>query len=255
MIPPNLAVFLANFTAFLEQILSFWQPHILVVDDDRRLRELLSRTLAENGYLVATASDAQDAKAKLEAVQFDALVLDVMMPGQDGMALTRELRARPATAALPVLLLTARGEKDDRIAGLEAGSDDYLVKPFEPRELHLRLQAILRRVPREKPDRDIWFGRLHYNMARDELQDEGEVLRLSQVEAGLLRLLAENPGRVISREQLVERSPVPINDRTVDVQVTRLRRKIEPDAARPRFLVTVRGEGYMLLPEKDKTLP
>lgn len=230
--------------------MSFWQSHILVVDDDKRLRELISRYLTENGFLVTTALHADDARAKIEAVTFDLIVLDVMMPGMDGYSFTKELRQARLTANQPILLLTARGEKDDRIAGLEAGSDDYLVKPFEPRELLLRIQAILRRVPKEKTDKDIWFGSLYYDAARDELRDESEVIRLSQVEAGLLKLLAESAGRVISREQLVERSTVPINDRTVDVQVTRLRRKIEADPTKPRYLVTVRGEGYMLMPEK-----
>lgn len=231
--------------------MSLWQPHILVVDDDKRLRALISRYLADHGHLVTTATDAQDAQGKLDTVRFDLMVLDVMMPGMNGYAFTQALRESRAYRDLPILLLTARGEKDDRIAGLEAGSDDYLIKPFEPRELLLRIKAILRRVPSQGAQKDIWFGTLFYDAARDELRDGTEMIRLSQVEAGLLRLLAESAGDVISREQLVERSPIPINDRTVDVQVTRLRRKIEPDPAKPRYLVTVRGEGYMLMPEKS----
>lgn len=230
-----------------------WQPHILVVDDDRRLRDLLRKYLMDQNVMVSTATDAKDAADKLAAAQFDLMVLDVMMPGEDGFSFTKRLRESRKTRDLPILLLTARGESDDRINGLEAGSDDYLVKPFEPRELQLRIQAILRRRPNDGAQKEIWIGRWCYDMARSELRDETDVVRLTEVEASLMKVFAQYPGEAISREQLVERSSIPINDRTVDVQVTRLRRKIEPDPRQPRYLVTVRGEGYMLLPEREKT--
>lgn len=229
-----------------------WQPHILVVDDDKRLRELLRKTLMEQNLMVSTASDAQDAEAKLATCAFDLMVLDVMMPGEDGMAFTRRLREKRETRQLPILLLTARAESGDRIEGLEAGSDDYLVKPFEPRELLLRIQAILRRRPADNTSKAIWLGRWLYDGARGELRDETEVVRLTDVEASLMKVFSQYVGESISREQLVERSSLPINDRTVDVQVTRLRRKIEPDPKQPRYLITVRGEGYRLMPEREK---
>ncbi|HVY12762.1 MAG TPA: response regulator [Alphaproteobacteria bacterium] len=232
--------------------MSSWQPHILVVDDDKRLRDLLRKYLMDQGYLVSTAPHPQDAAPKLEAVQFDLMVLDVMMPGEDGFSFTRRLRQDRRFKNLPILLLTARGESSDRISGLETGSDDYLVKPFEPRELQLRIQAILRRAPKEEEAREIWIGRWLYDAGRGELRDETDVLRLTDVEAGLLKVLADAPFETISREELVKRSALPVNDRTVDVQVTRLRRKIEPDPKQPRYLVTVRGEGYRLLPEREK---
>lgn len=230
-----------------------WQPHILVVDDDKRLRELLRKTLMEQNVMVSTAADARDAEAKLATCAFDLMVLDVMMPGEDGMAFTRRLREKRDTRQLPILLLTARAESSDRIEGLEAGSDDYLVKPFEPRELQLRIQAILRRRPTETSNKDIWLGRWLYDGERNELRDDTEVVRLTDVEASLMKVFSQYVGESISREQLVERSSLPINDRTVDVQVTRLRRKIEPDPKQPRYLITVRGEGYRLMPEREKT--
>lgn len=229
-----------------------FQPHILVVDDDRRLRDLLRKYLAEQGYLVTTAQDSKDACAKLDTVSVDLMVLDVMMPGENGFSFTKRLREDRALRNLPILLLTAKGEKEDRISGLEAGSDDYLVKPFEPRELLLRIQAILRRIPSDNGDKkEIWFGKWRYDTDRGEIRNETQTIKLTDVEAGLLNVLATAPGEIISREALVERSKMPINDRTVDVQVTRLRRKMEQDPKQPRYLVTVRGEGYMLLPERD----
>ncbi len=232
--------------------MSSWQPHILVIDDDRRLRDLLRKYLMEQGHLVSTAIGAEDALEKMRAVQFDLAVLDVMMPGEDGFSFARHLRKDRKLKDLPILFLTARGDSSDRIEGLEAGSDDYLAKPFEPRELHLRIQAILRRAPPEKEGRDIWLGRWQFDAGRGELRDETDILRLTEVEASLLRILAEAPGETVSREELVRRAATAVNDRTVDVQVTRLRRKIEPDAKQPRYLLTVRGEGYRLLPERER---
>ncbi len=227
-------------------------PHILVVDDDTRLRALLGRYLSEQGFVVTTSRSAADARAKLKSLAFDLMVLDVMMPGESGFDLTRGLRAGDA-ATLPILLLTAKGETDDRIEGLEAGADDYLMKPFEPRELLLRINAILRRAPKPAPmpKAEIRLGPWTYDPKRDELKSEQEVVVLTGMEAALMRTLAESPGKILSRETLVERSAAgqAINDRTIDVQVTRLRRKIEPDAKNPRYLVTVRGEGYTLRPD------
>jgi two-component system phosphate regulon response regulator OmpR len=253
VIRSNLPVSEKNFTVFSKGFYPVWQPHILVVDDDRRLRELLRDYLAREGYLVTSAPNADDAAAKLDTVQFDLLVLDVMMPGMDGMAFTRQLRGMRAHQKLPILLLTARGESSDRIAGLEAGSDDYLAKPFEPRELALRVQAILRRQPAQDMEKHLQLGRWLYDREREELRDGTETMRLSPVEAGLLKLFCASPGEAISREEILARAGGAINDRSIDVQVTRLRRKIEPDPKQPRYLVTVRGEGYMLLPEREKT--
>ncbi|MBY0429460.1 MAG: response regulator [Alphaproteobacteria bacterium] len=230
-----------------------WQPHILVVDDDKRLRELLRKYLVDQGYLVTTAGDAHDAAQKLKTIKVNLMVVDVMMPGEDGFSFTRKIREHKELKELPILLLTARGEKEDRIAGLEAGSDDYLVKPFEPKELVLRVGAILRRSPKEKDgQKEIWIGRQQFDVERGELRGDGIIQRLTDVEASLLKVLARTPGETISREDMAVRSTLPINDRTIDVQVTRLRRKIEPDPKQPRYLVTVRGGGYMLLPERDK---
>ncbi|HYG90787.1 MAG TPA: response regulator [Azospirillum sp.] len=225
-------------------------PHILVVDDDTRLRELLRKYLAGNGFLVTTAKDAADARAKLESLAFDLIVLDIMMPGENGLELTESLRR---DNAIPILLLTARGEPDDRIAGLEAGADDYLAKPFQPRELLLRITSILRRQAAKPPDPPaslpVRLGPLLYLPDRDELRNGEEVIRLTTAEASLLRILAASPGLTFSREELTERSKVAGNARTIDVQVTRLRRKIEPDPREPRYLHTVRGEGYVLRPD------
>ena len=226
------------------------RPHILVVDDDDRLRALLRRYLAEQGFVVTTASSAADARAKMAHLAYDLMVLDIMMPVENGIDFTRALRGPAAAPALPILLLTARGEAADRIEGLEVGADDYLLKPFEPRELVLRINAILRRAPKPATEiADLIFGIWRYNPQRDELQAGDEVVRLTDMEAGLMRLLAAQVGVALSRDMLAEKSKGTISDRTIDVQVTRLRRKIEPDPKNPRYLVTVRGEGYMLMPD------
>lgn len=232
-------------------------PHILVVDDDTRLRGLLARYLGEQGFVVATAKSAADARAKLKSLAFDLMVLDVMMPGETGFEFTRALRAEEtAPRPLPVLLLTAKGETDDRIEGLEAGADDYMLKPFEPRELLLRINAILRRAPspQKKIKTELRLGAWTYDPERDELKSATETVALSGMEAGLMRALASSPGQVVSRETLAERSSAAgqaINDRTIDVQVTRLRRKIEADVKNPRYLITVRGGGYSLRPDAE----
>jgi two-component system phosphate regulon response regulator OmpR len=231
-------------------------PHILVVDDDTRLRGLLARYLGEQGFIVSTARHAQDARAKLKHLAYDLMVLDVMMQGESGFQFTRALRKTDSARPLPILLLTAKGETDDRIEGLEAGADDYLMKPFEPRELLLRINAILRRAPKPAAQvkTELRLGAWTYNPERDELKSADEIVSLTGMEAGLMRALAATPGQVVSREALAERDALagqPINDRTIDVQVTRLRRKIEADAKNPRYLITVRGEGYCLRPDAE----
>ncbi len=220
-------------------------PHILVVDDDVRLRELLRKYLSENGFFVVTASDAADARGKLENLAFDLIVLDLMMPGETGLDFTKSFRA---TSNVPILMLTAMGGPGDRIEGLEKGADDYLAKPFEPRELVLRIHSILRRLPRrpEIPP-EVRLGRVTFDLARDELRRDGVPVHLTEVEAALLRKLAEKPGSILSREELSLNTGA--GRRAVDVQVTRLRRKIEQDPKLPRYLQTVRGKGYVLWPD------
>jgi len=228
------------------------KPHILVVDDDDRLRTLLRRYLVEQDFIVTTAVSAADARAKLKNLSYDLMVLDIMMPGETGLEFTQSLRdaAKSSAKQLPILLLTARGEASDRIEGFEVGADDYLLKPFEPRELLLRINAILRRIPKPPVTMpELKLGIWNYNPQRDELSSGNEVVRLTDMEASLMRVLAAEPGVALSRDALAERSKGAVNDRTIDVQVTRLRRKIEADAKNPRYLLTVRGEGYMLMPD------
>jgi len=231
--------------------------HLLIVDYDERIRELLKRYLMKQGFMVTAARDAAQARRLLTGLAFDLIVLDVMMPGEDGVALTQWLRGEMGT---PVILLTARNEARDRIAGFEAGADDYLSKPFEPRELVLRINSILRRTPRQEEasmaPQVLMLGRMRYEIETGELRDGTEPVRLTQTEAALMRVLAARQGEVVSREALVEHlgrdrgqmASEPSQERAIDVQITRLRRKIEPDPRRPRFLQTVRGEGYLLTP-------
>lgn len=221
-------------------------PHILVVDDDTRLRELLRRYLSENDFVVSVANGADEARKLLAGLTFDLLVLDVMMPGEDGLSLTQSIRREGNT---PILLLTARGEVDDRIAGLESGADDYLVKPFEPRELLLRISTILRRTAPPTARSLIQFGECRFDLERGELWRRDEIIKLTSVEERLLNALVLAAGEVVSREALIEQSAIDGGARTIDVQVTRLRRKIEPNPRAPRFLQTVRGHGYRLRPE------
>ena len=220
--------------------------HILVVDDDARLRRLLQRYLAEHGYHVTTAADAAEAKGALKNFAFDLMVLDVMMPGQDGVSLTTELRK---VIELPILLLTALGETEDRVNGLAAGADDYLVKPFDPRELLLRIATILRRVsPASPSDQPLRFGPFAFDARCQELRRGEQRVHLTDAELSLLQILAEQPGLAISRQELGQRSRISGSDRAIDTQIARLRRKLEPDPRRPRYLLTKRGEGYVLRP-------
>ena len=226
---------------------------ILVVDDDARLRGLLSRYLSERGFRVTTAEDAAQARDRLRFLHPDLLVLDVMMPGENGLALTESLRAEARD--VPVLLLTARGAPEDRIAGFEAGADDYLPKPFEAKELLLRIRAMLRRATPPPPALPaaagsvVPLGPLSFDTSRDELRGPGGPIRLTGGEAALLGALARRPNETLSREDLVDAIGMDeTGERAIDVQVTRLRRKIEADPREPRFLHTVRGRGYILKP-------
>ncbi|MCG7495130.1 response regulator [Thalassobius sp. Cn5-15] len=227
--------------------------HLLIVDDDERIRTLLQKFLMRNGFLVSAARDASHARRLLSGLDFDMIVMDVMMPGEDGVALTRELRE---TMATPILLLTAKGEATDRIAGLEAGADDYLAKPFEPKELLLRINAILRRMPepeaQDEVPRVLNLGAVRYDIDRGELWQGDEMVRLTATESQLMKIFSALPGEPISRAKLVEdlgRDRGQAQERAVDVQITRLRRKLENDPKQPRYLQTVRGAGYMLAPD------
>ena len=226
------------------------QPHLLVVDDDRRLRELLRDFLGRNGYRVSVAGDAAEARRQVAGLAFDLMILDVMMPGESGLELARDLRNG---GDVPILLLTARGEAADRIAGLEAGADDYLAKPFDPRELLLRITAILRRAqagiaaPAPTTAQHVRLGQCRFDAARGELWRGGDPVRLTTAEAQLLTALARKAGATVSRQELAGGEEG--GARAVDVQVTRLRRKIEPDPKQPRYLQTVWGEGYVLRPD------
>lgn len=224
--------------------------HLLVVDDDDRIRGLLKEYLSRAGFRVTTAANARSARNLAETLDFDLMVLDVMMPGEDGFSLTKALRARPGPAGqTPVLLLTARGEASDRIEGLSLGADDYLAKPFEPKELLLRIEAILRRAAAApKPSDKLSLGEFTFDPERGELSREGAPIRLTEAEAGLLKRLAETPHAPVDRMDLA-RETADASGRAVDVQVTRLRRKIEDDPKTPRYLQTVRGVGYMLAPD------
>ena len=224
-------------------------PHLLVVEDDARLRDRLRKYLTDHGFRVSVAAEATEARGQLAALTFDLIIMDIMMPGESGLDLTRSLRGRLAT---PILVLTARGTPEDRIAGLESGAEDYLAKPFEPRELVLRINNILRRVAQQAPEaapRPVRLGAFTFDPEREELRRGDQQIKLTSAEASLLRVLAHHAGEILSREALTEKSRITGNARTVDVQVTRLRRKIEPDPKMPRYLHTVRGEGYVLRPD------
>jgi two-component system phosphate regulon response regulator OmpR len=226
------------------------EAHLLVIDDDARLRDLLCRYLVESGFRVTTAGDAAEARLKLQSLAFDLLIVDVMMPGESGLALTESLRQ---TNAVPILLLTAMAEAENRIDGLERGADDYLTKPFEPRELVLRIRNILQRVAASVPPppalAELRLGGLRFDLKRGALYRGEDAVHLTTAEAALLAALARKPGEPVSREALSLEAQCSGNLRTVDVQMTRLRRKIERDPKFPRYLQTVRGTGYVLKPD------
>ena len=225
--------------------------HLLIVDDDDRIRQLLGRFLVRQGFRVTTARDAGHARRILAGLDFDLIVIDVMMPGEDGVSLCGDLRVQRAT---PIILLTARGGTEDRIRGLEAGADDYVAKPFEPRELVLRINAILRRVPEEpEPTRPaLSLGHLRYDPASGDLSGPDGTVHLTSTEMQLMALFAKRPGTPFARGDITRelgRGGDIAQERAVDVQITRLRRKLEPDPKQPRYLQTVRGAGYMLAPD------
>ncbi|MEM7490686.1 MAG: response regulator [Pseudomonadota bacterium] len=227
------------------------QAHVLLVDDDERIRTLLQKFLVRNGYLTTAGRDADHARRLLAGLDFDIAILDVMMPGDDGVTLCAEIRE---TRDMPILLLTAKGETGDRISGLEAGADDYLTKPFEPKELLLRMKAILRRAPQAPGavPKMLQLGPIRYDMERGEMFQGQDPVRLTATETSLMRIFAATPHEPVSRTTLVEklgRDGELSGERAVDVQITRLRRKLEPDPKQPRYLQTVRGEGYMLAPD------
>ena len=221
-------------------------PHLLVVDDDRRIRDLLSRFLSSEGYRVSTAETAADARAKLKSLSFDLLVLDVMMPGETGFDFAQSLRME---STVPILMLTARDAAESRIKGLEMGADDYLSKPFEPRELSLRIANILKRTQQPAPPpppETVRFGPFVFNIARGELRKGEESVRLTDRERDMLRVLAATPGETVPRAALAGNGGS-VSERAVDVQVNRLRRKLERNPADPLFVQTVRGIGYRLV--------
>jgi two-component system phosphate regulon response regulator OmpR len=226
-------------------------PHVLIVDDDTRIRTLLSSYLAREGYRVTTAASAKAARVQLSSIAFDGLILDVMMPGESGFDLARDLKKSIDT---PILMLTARAEAEDRVMGLELGADDYLPKPFDPRELLLRLANVLKRST-GKPKAEagapkaVRFGTFSFNLQRGELHREGELVRITDREREMLTLLGAAHGAPVPREALAGGGDQLATDRSVDVQINRLRRKIEKDLANPRWLMTVRGQGYRLAVE------
>ena len=233
--------------------MSALDAHLMIVDDDERIRVLLQKFLMRHGFLVTAARDASHARRILTGLDFDMLILDVMMPGEDGLSLCRSISE---TSQTPILLLTAKGETGNRIEGLEAGADDYLPKPFEPKELLLRINAILRRMP-ETPAEDsvpkiLNLGDIRYDLERGEMWQAEDLVRLTATEMQLMKIFSAKPGEPISRNKLVEelgRDRGQAQERAVDVQITRLRRKIETDPKQPRYLQTVRGAGYMLAPD------
>ncbi|MEZ0282280.1 response regulator [Methyloceanibacter sp.] len=220
-------------------------PHILVVDDDSRIRDLLARYLQDHGFRVTTAIDAASARATMRSLSFDLLILDVMMPQESGIEFARSLQNE---SRVPILMLTARAEPEQRIEGLETGVDDYLAKPFEPRELLLRVSNVLRRGGGAQASGEVRMGNFVFHIARGELKRNGETIRLTERERDLLRYFAQRPGMPVSRHELAKGADSG-GERAVDVQINRLRRKIEHDPANPVYLQTVRGKGYILYPE------
>ena len=220
--------------------------HILVVDDDDRIRDLLKQYLADHGFRATASPNAEEGWKLMGTMEFDLIILDVMMPGENGFVFTKRIRA---ASNVPVLLLTARGLSQDRIEGLEAGADDYLSKPFEPRELLLRIHGLLRRSgQREDQRHSLVFGECEFEPARGELRRNGQLIKLTSSELTLLRALSRKPGEAIARLVLAEQTGAAL-ERSVDVQVTRLRRKIEDDPRTPIYLQTIRGVGYALIPD------
>lgn len=226
------------------------KSHILLVDDDERLRDLLRKFLLENGFFVSTAREAEHARKLIDLFLFDLIILDVMMPEEDGFSLAEFIRNGPICLKdVPILFLTAMGETENRITGLTRGADDYLSKPFDPRELLLRIQAILRRSHSLKNVSTLSMGEVNYDLQFNRLMRNRSPISLTTVESNLLKIFARHRGKTLTREDLVTEYEGDLNPRTVDVQITRLRRKIEDDPKIPRYLQTIRGKGYILIPD------
>jgi two-component system phosphate regulon response regulator OmpR len=216
--------------------------HILVVDDDDRIRELVKQYLEENNFLVTTAKDAIEAKKKIEIIKFDILVLDIMMPGESGLSLTKNLKKNNST---PIILLTAKGEIQDRIEGLELGADDYLGKPFEPKELLLRIKNILSKTRMFEIPEEVYVGNTLVNLKKSNIKRNNETIKINPQEKKILEKMLESPGRIFSREEIGKIIKIS-KERTIDVMITRLRQKIESQPKNPKYLQTIRGSGYVL---------
>ena len=216
--------------------------HILVVDDDNRIRELVKQYLEENEFLVTTAENAEDAKKKIEIIKFDILILDIMMPGESGLSLTKEIKKNNST---PVILLTAKGEAEDRIEGLELGADDYLGKPFEPKELLLRIKNILSKTTSQSLPEEIYIGKALVNLKKMDIKMDNEVIKINPQERKILEKMLKSPGKVFSRNDIGKIISIS-KERTIDVMITRLRQKIESNPKKPKYLQTIRGSGYVL---------
>lgn len=217
--------------------------HILIIDDDEKIRDLLKQYLKNNNFFVSTAINASDAEEKLKIIKFDLAIIDIMMPGKDGLQLTKEIREK---IDLPIILLTAKGEPEDRVRGLELGAEDYLPKPFEPKELLLRIKNVIKRIRKNKyVITSIKIGKASINMKKMEIQKEKEVIKINASEKILLENMIGSAGKIFSREEISKITNL-TQERSIDVLVTRLRQKIEPDPKNPKYLQTVRGTGYVL---------
>jgi len=217
--------------------------HILIIDDDDKIRDLLKQYLKKNNFLVSTSHNAEDAEEKISLVKFDLAIVDIMMPGKDGLQLTKEIREK---IDLPIILLTAKGETEDRIKGLEYGAEDYLPKPFEPKELLLRIHNVLKRVKKEKNFKDaIKIGKTLIHLKKMEIQNDRKAYKMSMTERSLLENLISSAGRIFTRDEISKITGL-TKERSIDVLITRLRQKIEPDTKNPKYLQTVRGAGYVL---------
>ncbi len=217
--------------------------HILVIDDDEKIRDLLKQYLKNNNFFVSTAINASDAEEKLKIIKFDLAIIDIMMPGKDGLQLTKEIREK---IDLPIILLTAKGEPEDRVRGLELGAEDYLPKPFEPKELLLRIKNVIKRIKKNKHViTSIKIGKAHVNIKKMEIQKEKKIIKINASEKILLENMISSAGKIFSREEISKITNL-TQERSIDVLVTRLRQKIEPDPKNPKYLQTVRGTGYVL---------
>jgi two-component system phosphate regulon response regulator OmpR len=217
--------------------------HILIIDDDEKIRDLLKQYLKNNNFFVSTALNASDAEEKLKIIKFDLAIIDIMMPGKDGLQLTKEIREK---IELPIILLTAKGEPEDRVRGLELGAEDYLPKPFEPKELLLRIKNVIKRIRKNKyVITSIKIGKANINMKKMEIQKEKKVIKINASEKILLENMIASAGKIFSREEISKITNL-TQERSIDVLVTRLRQKIEPDQKNPKYLQTVRGTGYVL---------